>query len=56
MAFDLTGVPGKSGAISLKVDRGSLPADVLISPVSIGPRGIGQTTPMGTAEASWTTP
>ena len=37
VAFDLTGVPGKTGAVSLEVDRGSLPADVVVSPVSIGP-------------------
>ena len=37
VAFDLTGVPGKSGAVSLVVDRGSLPADVVVSPISIGP-------------------
>ncbi len=37
IAFDLAGVPGKSGAVSLEVDRGSLPAEVNISPVSIGP-------------------
>ena len=37
VAFDLAGVPGKTGAVSLEVDRGSLPADVVVSPISIGP-------------------
>ena len=37
VAFDLTGMLGKSGAVSLDVDRGNLPVDVSISPVSIGP-------------------
>ena len=37
VAFDLTGVTGKSGAVSLVADRGSLPADVVVSPISIGP-------------------
>jgi C1A family cysteine protease len=37
VAFDLAGVPGKTGAVSLEVDRGSLPADVIVSPISIGP-------------------
>ena len=37
VAFDLTGASGSPGAVSLQVDRGSLPADVVISPISIGP-------------------
>ena len=37
VAFDLAGVPNKTGAVSLEVDRGSLPADVVVSPASIGP-------------------
>ena len=37
VAFDLAGVTGKPGAVSLVVDRGSLPADVDVSPISIGP-------------------
>ena len=37
IAFDLAGVPNKTGAVSLEVDRGSLPADVVVSPASIGP-------------------
>jgi hypothetical protein len=37
VAFDLAGVPGKPGAVSLQVDRGNLPADASVSPVSIGP-------------------
>ena len=37
VAFDLAGVPDKTGAVSLVVDRGSLPADVVVSPISIGP-------------------
>ena len=37
VAFDLAGVPGKTGAVSLEVERGSLPADVVVSPISIGP-------------------
>ena len=37
VAFDLAGMSGRSGAISLTVDRGNLPADVVVSPVSVGP-------------------
>jgi C1A family cysteine protease len=37
VTFDLAGVPGKPGAVSLEVDRGGLPANVVVSPVSIGP-------------------
>jgi C1A family cysteine protease len=37
VAFDLAGVAGKPGAVSLTVDRGSLPAEAVVSPVSIGP-------------------
>jgi hypothetical protein len=37
VAFDLAGAPGKPGAVNLEVDRSGLPADVVVSPVSIGP-------------------
>ena len=57
IAFDLAGVPGKTGAVSLEVDRGSLPADVVVSPISIGPAQMRQAIPpKATTGASWTTP
>ena len=37
VAFDLAGVTGRPGAVNLVVDRDSLPADVVVSPISIGP-------------------
>jgi len=36
-AFDLVGVSGKSGAVSLLVNRGDLPPDAVVWPISIGP-------------------
>ncbi len=37
VAFDLTGAAGKPGAVSLRVERGDLPADAVISPITLGP-------------------
>jgi hypothetical protein len=48
VAFDLTGVTGKPGAVSLEMDRGSLPSDAIVSPVSIGSaRDAADNTPEG---------
>ena len=35
--FELASAPGKSGAVSVQVDRGDLPAAAAVSPINIGP-------------------
>jgi len=37
VAFDVTGVAGKSGVVSFKVNREDLPEDVRVSPLNVGP-------------------
>ena len=53
IAFDLTGAAGKPGAVSLRVERGDLPANAIISPITLGPatdaaRGIVSDAVLGT--------
>jgi hypothetical protein len=38
VAFNFTGVPGGSGAVSFEVERVGVPAEVVISPLTLGPR------------------